>query len=572
MRGRISERVSGAVCAAIAVVLACVASAGSAWSGDTKSKDGQSLSSDRGARVALPFACRVEVGRVRLTPSRDRFYAIVGPREEQPVTACSDAAKPVCRTLVAHRFVLSCGGKRVSWADVAAAIGGRRTSQVWKAERRINVLVREGEVRQGSACGASSDGDAATTEPAPNKAELIPIAQRACDEAAPARVLKTHFVMPEGFAPLSLFGARLIDAAPASAHEARQDRMPMRRETGPTPSMAAAAAPDAVRDAGPRSVSDQSAAGASPPPRRRMSRALERMILSEPLPEITQEPRLDIATAPAAMAWSATVRREGDVAGAATLPGLSAEASATLGQGVLVWLVATGIIAMLGWLGWTQHAAALGRLEAGLRRSTSLQHFAGAVARLRGGALATVRPQAGPGYPIDVIESRLRHVAGVVERLGAAAPLRQVLDDEVRRVRGRLAASAEVAEDGSGGRRIGAAAYRVLLRDLDRIERIADSAGRSIGGASPVGSADARMPETSGDAYAVLGINGNVSDATLKKIADALRMSWHPDLAHDEPDRLNREERTKQINIAVELIEAERRASAPRAAATASAA
>ena len=40
-------------------------------------------------------------------------------------------------------------------------------------------------------------------------------------------------------------------------------------------------------------------------------------------------------------------------------------------------------------------------------------------------------------------------------------------------------------------------------------------------------------------------------------------MSWHPDLAHDDHDRANREERTKQINVAVELIVVERRALAP---------
>jgi DnaJ-class molecular chaperone len=56
------------------------------------------------------------------------------------------------------------------------------------------------------------------------------------------------------------------------------------------------------------------------------------------------------------------------------------------------------------------------------------------------------------------------------------------------------------------------------------------------------------------EAYAVLGVNPDVSEGVLKKIVDALRMSWHPDHARDEEDRLAREDRMRQINIAWDLI------------------
>lgn len=538
----------------------------------------------RGERLALPFSCRVEAGRIRLTPSRDRFYAITGQRQSQSATACSDADQPVCRTLVAHRFTFSCGGKKVAWSDVAATIGGRRTSQVWLQDRRINILIREGELRppQQASCGETAPG-AAPEPPSAEKPALVPIAFRPCEPeaAAPARILRTHFALAEGFAPLALFGARIVDIAGAQINVERSGpgavsvqaglpaeiapRVPSAAGTLPVPPQPAAMAGSGERTAA--TTDDTTAANA--PPRRRMSRLLERMILSEPLPDIVPEQRLDIATAPPALAWTASVHRVGET-GSLPEPAVAATAASSrgLGDGFGLWLMLTIAIASGGWLAWSQHAVALGRLQRGLESTSLLKPLAGAVARLRTSASSIAR-SGSPTYATDVVESRLRLVATSVERVGANSALRDVLDDELRRVRGRLAAASEPEATAEGGRRIGAAAYRVLLRDLDRIERIAESAA-TAGTAHGSGAADerhalaaGRMPASPREAYAILGVNGSVSDATLKKVADGLRMSWHPDLAHDDHDRANREERTKQINVAVELIVAERRASAP---------
>lgn len=539
----------------------------------------------RGERLALPFSCRVEAGRIRLTPSRDRFYAITGQRQSQSATACSDADQPVCRTLVAHRFTFSCGGKKVAWSDVAATIGGRRTSQVWLQDRRINILIREGELRppQQASCGEPAPAGAAPEPPTVEKPALVPIAFRSCEPeaAAPARVLRTHFALPEGFAPLALFGARIVDTAGAQINVERSGpgavsvqaglpaeiapRAPSAAGTLPVPPQPAAMAGSSERAA----ATTEPTTAANAPPRRRMSRLLERMILSEPLPDILPDQRLDIATAPPALAWTASVHRVGDT-GSLPEPPLAATAASSrgLGDGFGLWLMLTIAIASGGWLAWSQHAVALGRLQRGLESTSFLKPLAGAVALLRTSASSIAR-SGSPTYATDVVESRLRLVATSVERVGANSALRDVLDDELRRVRGRLAAASEPDATAEGGRRIGAAAYRVLLRDLDRIERIAESAATGGNGGGS-GAADerhalaaGRMPASPREAYAILGVNGSVSDATLKKVADGLRMSWHPDLAHDDHDRANREERTKQINVAVELIAAERRALAP---------
>jgi hypothetical protein len=75
-----------------------------------------------------------------------------------------------------------------------------------------------------------------------------------------------------------------------------------------------------------------------------------------------------------------------------------------------------------------------------------------------------------------------------------------------------------------------------------------------------VGSLGGRMPRTREEALEVLGI-GIAPSATapaIKKIVDGLRMSWHPDLAKNETDRALREQRSKQINAAWDILQSQR--------------
>ena len=67
---------------------------------------------------------------------------------------------------------------------------------------------------------------------------------------------------------------------------------------------------------------------------------------------------------------------------------------------------------------------------------------------------------------------------------------------------------------------------------------------------------DDRMPRTREEALEVLGIGiaPSANATAIKKIVDGLRMSWHPDLAKNETDRALREQRSKQINAAWDII------------------
>ena len=58
---------------------------------------------------------------MRLTPSDQRAYRIIGRREHHVFTVCSPTDPNRCRNWRIHRFDVDCGGERVSWLRVADA-------------------------------------------------------------------------------------------------------------------------------------------------------------------------------------------------------------------------------------------------------------------------------------------------------------------------------------------------------------------------------------------------------------------------------------------------------------------
>ncbi len=58
---------------------------------------------------------------MRLTPSDQRAYRIIGRRDHHVFTVCSPTDPNRCRNWRIHRFDVDCGGERVSWLRVADA-------------------------------------------------------------------------------------------------------------------------------------------------------------------------------------------------------------------------------------------------------------------------------------------------------------------------------------------------------------------------------------------------------------------------------------------------------------------
>lgn len=155
-----------------------------------------------------------------------------------------------------------------------------------------------------------------------------------------------------------------------------------------------------------------------------------------------------------------------------------------------------------------------------------------------------------------MLNARLIEVELSVASLPTHLLLRDVLYSEIDAIRGRITELERLMTRRAPQK--SASAVRALIRELDRISRIAHSAGQEPADTAQEHPAAASMPQSIGEAYRILGINPDAAPQIAKKLVDALRMSWHPDHARDEPDRLRREERMKQINAAWDMIKSQR--------------
>src|SRR6266849_2729105 len=70
--------------------------------------------------VRLPVSCSYVANKVMLAPSTgDQLHVIVGDRERKTIRACAPGLNGRCRNWEVHRFDLLCGGRQVSWRQVA---------------------------------------------------------------------------------------------------------------------------------------------------------------------------------------------------------------------------------------------------------------------------------------------------------------------------------------------------------------------------------------------------------------------------------------------------------------------
>jgi hypothetical protein len=466
-------------------------------------------------RLLMPFACDLQQGRIKLTPAVDKTYAIVGKREVASVTTCRSPRSTGCRTMMVHRFVISCGEAGVAWMRVAAAIRQANAAPAWIDDGRLNmVLPVHDQVTAHAPCMERPTFALGGTGLERRVAYTGNCGARRDDF--------DHIVLPAGFAPIEELGARLVDVAAAAEAPAIPD---LKLDEDLLRHVAAADNETVLARADPD-------------------------VVVEPIPGL--EPYdAEIEPALASDDWVTVVRTEHD---AADVTG-SGDGDA---PGPLAWLLAAMAFAT---------AAGLIRLRSSEIWPDGLQAVSPALARFASQLGAQLRMdgrwrnmRGGRSTPESFInagaavKALLAQTETVVSELKGGGPLREVLQSELRLVRQALRSVEAAARDGGEDEartalRL-ASQYRALVREMERIRRIAESAAASLSGTRPAGS----VPRTTSEAYDVLGVNPDVSEGVLKKIVDALRMSWHPDHARSDEDRLVREDRMRQINIAWDLI------------------
>lgn len=428
-------------------------------------------------RLLMPYACSLERGRLMLEPGPERTYTIVGRRAERAYTYCPPGKTDDCRTMMVHRFSISCAGQHVPWVRVVAALKSVSFGRTWRQKGHLTI--------ERAAAPAESDAEPCKTiNAAARKASKDAATGADCLPWTPAPA-RDRIVIPEGYAPVGEFGARILFAS--------------------TTSLAAGLT---GREAGQLRLV-------------RYSEPVER----EGLPPLG-DAELAEAPGPKVMAWTAVVEPHGLADG---------EAEEGLAGG-FVWSILALVAAAA--------TAAAGVLAV---RWLSREKTPPRAARTSTGDTAL-------DNAIEQVATLLNQTSGLVAALKPGLPLKDVLEQETALVGQRLSALGGSDAAGGAASAKSAALLRAMIRDLERVRRIAESARGSLEAAETV----VRIPQTKSEAYVVLGVNPDVSDGILKKIVDGLRMTWHPDHARDDQDRSLREDRIKQINIAWELINGKR--------------
>jgi len=131
------------------------------------------------------------------------------------------------------------------------------------------------------------------------------------------------------------------------------------------------------------------------------------------------------------------------------------------------------------------------------------------------------------------------------------SPLREVLAAELLGIAARLNGVELAAALGDGRLDRVQPVYTQAILDLERLRTLARIEHERSNIAR---SANPQLPGSFEEACEFLGVNPRAGAAVVKKVVDALRQNWHPDLAVDDADRATREERTKRINAAWDLV------------------
>lgn len=450
--------------------------------------------------LVLPYSCSKAGNRVIAAPSSPRRYVVAGARDMLTLSFCPNAPdRADCPRVGVYHFDIMCGSKRVPWADLALVIAEARFGE------------RPGQVRQPARCTMTSER-ADRGDPAGPGLSLI------C-QRGPHSFASTRLLVPDGYAPIAEAGARI--------------------EGGP----ARLAAPQRYR-------------------------VVPAMVTSSPLPDITpvsdviaaDEPRLDFAHA-------LTASKQAGADEAIAVPAVPPPAS-----GFAWWAVLTSALAVAG-AGWFAarrwpREAKFAKVRAARLALRGIETTETLVAKVQDTIAKTPLPFFAPvvrSKPITDIKAAnaasavaalLAEAEGRLADLKNAGPLNDVLRNELGQLRQRLTALQASAAESDEAAAKASPGFRNLLRDIERVRRIADSAALSIGS----GRNTTRIPATKAEAFELLGLNPDVAEGTLKKVADGLRMNWHPDHARDDEDRMAREARIKAINIALDLINGKRAA------------
>lgn len=553
--------------------------------------------------VSLPVSCEVHSDRIVLQPSQPTVYEIITEREREVYSACRPGGPNSCRPILVYRFDVACGAERVPWMEVAAALlsaGGSRA-----AVRRDRLHIRPRQTPQPRDCDSTDPAFAFMKD---------------CDAWARKRNATPEWVLPSGFAPVHEVGARFVELPPVveapkrepepkpeaplgTAEAGLEFQAPAPVEPMPPPVIAEATPepppvatspeppePAAVPEMPPAEAETaeseaialaRAAIEAADEPAQQAPDVPTTLSTAKPEPQEKSDPHPQVKPAPGSdlrmvsvTGWSSTVNSideqimarpglqflstlehfvapllsalEQMAVRARSLPLEKEFTTVLMGVALLTGLLFSGI----GWYSVRTRSRVRAAPAFGLAETQPV-HFRPSSP----GTFLVPSDEKMCGELCRTAHTMLQQIDARVDELHGVAPLRRVLQREMRNLEQFLTAVMTASpREPEEWRRMRNRLQRIV-KELHRLRDIVEGAYRSL---SAGGFTSREPPRDKYEAYEALGVNPDVSPRTLKKLVDALRACWHPDLAKDERDRQAREERMKRINIAWDIITSKR--------------
>jgi len=485
--------------------------------------------------VYLPISCNYVGSKVVLVPSADdRLHVIVGDREHKTIRACAPGAAGKCRHLEIHRFELLCGGRTVHWRSIAEqllnlAAAPARTDAPLRAPLKpweLRILRAETEFAPVDEVGGRilSFEDKSTPQPL---ASLLAADTKAvtAPEIAAARPVSPQF--EPGSISGEIESPKIADGLSF-----------FQSESSPLESAGRISREPGMPSAGgkPKAIADRTKIAPT----------------SSPGNKVDAKPG-DLATPP----QFNVLKREVDSASDATLEMAAGDAPLVdkftihqwagkySGRFLIVFgstLLVIFIFLMTVWSGVTRWTSASSRQRASYG---GIVLFAPELDAEAADACRELMKQ---------IAADLARALSAINSLPRMPTLQNALYKELDSIR-RLLGFTPHIQSASGEKERKdwnqiKSQLMMSLQETQRIIGIAEAARTSFS----VHPAALEVITTRLEAYAFLGVNASSSETVLKKAVNALRQCWHPDLATNEEDRRLREIRTKQINMAWDLI------------------
>lgn len=478
--------------------------------------------------IVMPFACQVIDGKPLLSPSHTQAHRILGKREQRKVETCSPVDRKRCRQWTAMRFDMDCSGTRVSWMQVFANAMEHSRRRVWLKDGAIRVQDRPQRSAQLESICARSMGTSLEWSSTTQICEAVKTVD------AP-----TATDMPAGFAPIVGLDARItteetaarygLDVPPLKIAGAPTER-PVKRETPVSAHSTLATAdhpaeikPQVVHVEAPKSQPPPAATAGSEPPRQDVAQP------ATPASELTQQATphpIVLATEPEQASIEPNPVSPTDTAVALAPPAQSPP----------------------------QPIA-----DPGLTKIPLPPAVAAPSAPIATASIETEIEAVGQeprDFPMMI---------AVLAGLLLSATLALVTWLQRTPEPAKTGPKPHAPEQPQPARAPEPADPSPIAAKLDAVANALTvvAAPARIRPQSPVAYAPMalgdRLPSSRQEALTVLGMGlaADSNRASVKKVIDGLRMSWHPDFAEGEQDRLMREVRLRQINAAWDILGSE---------------